>query len=494
MQVRRYISAHLESVVKALHWLFVLVKIVVFSLSRIIRCFGTEVIQKNFIRFFKHFRNFRVAFCVLAIFYTNLALCNDKSQEILPTQAQNLEISEISFVHEGRTQLFVLQRELTLKVGQRFELEEFNESMRKLRALPLFYEVIPLVFIQENRSIKISIQVKELWTTSPVFLIGGGGGVSYFTLGLQDINVLGRFLEVGARYVNFDGAHAGGLWFRNPRFLDRQLRISSEIMRQNRTRELYTPSAQRIGAYNLVRRKFSVGIDNEFFPFVTLGVGYEFDGDDFSQNHLTKVMRDENMKFGFVQPRDSNSHILRLIASVGRIRNNSYVFEGFLSESLFEATSTSLGSADDFFKVTQTFLAHYSPIEAQTLSMRLAIGLANTPAIQHQFFIGGLESIRGFKDGQFRGKRYWLSNIEYRVPSVVHRVFVMQHIFFADAASAANTWSKIAPSAKTSGFSIGTGVRFVSPIIHRFTLRADYAWALVPHKTSGLSFGIQQFF
>ncbi len=430
----------------------------------------------------------------MSIFSFNLALCNDKSQEILPPEAQNLEISEISFVHEGRTQLFVLQRELTIKVGQRFELEEFNESMRKLRALPLFYEVIPLVFIKENRSIKISIQVKERWTTSPVFLIGGGGGVSYFTLGLQDINVLGRFLEVGARYVNFDGAHSGGVWFRNPRFLDRHLRVSSEIARQERTRELYTPMAQRTGTYNLVRRKFSVGLDNEFFPFVTLGTGYEFDGDSFSQNHLTKIMHDENAKFSFDQPRNSRAHILRLTASVGRIRNESYVFEGFLSESVFEATSTSLGSADDFFKITQTFLAHYIPAENQTLSLRLSLGLANTSAIQHQFFVGGLESVRGFKDGQFHGKRYWLGNFEYRVPSIVHRVFVMQHIFFADAASAGDTWNETRPSRQTTGVSVGTGVRFVSPVIHRFTMRADYAWAVLPQNTSGLSFGIQQFF
>ena len=82
---------------------------------------------------------------------------------------------------------------------------------------------------------------------------------------------------------------------------------------------------------------------------------------------------------------------------------------------------------------------------------------------QHKFYLGGLDTARGFLDRQFRGEHMWLLNLEAR-PTLVDRPrWVLQGALFTDAAK---TWD--ARNFGVDGFgrpiiSYGAGARVIFP-------------------------------
>ncbi len=116
------------------------------------------------------------------------------------------------------------------------------------------------------------------------------------------------------------------------------------------------------------------------------------------------------------------------------------------------------------------------------------------PQFQHKFYLGGLDSLRGFFDGQFRGEHMWVANIECRSTLVEKSKWVIQHNLFADLGK---TWD--AEVFGLDGFSspiisYGTGFRLILPRIYRAVLRIDVARTEEPIKSFGVNFGVQQFF
>jgi hypothetical protein len=114
---------------------------------------------------------------------------------------------------------------------------------------------------------------------------------------------------------------------------------------------------------------------------------------------------------------------------------------------------------------------------------------ARTP--DAQFWLGGLDSIRGVPDGAVYGTRAAYTNLELRKVTHRWRYLWMQPIVFFDAGGAGADWSSARADARSS---LGTGVRFSIPQVYRLVVRADYAWSLDKPGKSGFSAGFNQFF
>jgi hemolysin activation/secretion protein len=114
---------------------------------------------------------------------------------------------------------------------------------------------------------------------------------------------------------------------------------------------------------------------------------------------------------------------------------------------------------------------------------------ARTP--DAQFWLGGLDSIRGVPDGAVYGTRAAYTNLELRKVTHRWRYLWMQPIVFFDAGGAGADWASARVDARSS---VGTGVRFSIPQVYRLVVRADYAWSLDKPGKSGFSAGFNQFF
>src|SRR5690606_7473643 len=126
-----------------------------------------------------------------------------------------------------------------------------------------------------------------------------------------------------------------------------------------------------------------------------------------------------------------------------------------------------------------------------TIGLRLASGMASTDAIHRRFYLGGLDALRGFAADRFTGNNYWLGNLEFRIPSVDSRWFLLQHVFFVDAAGVSENVSDIGV---LSGASSGLGLRIIVPKIQDFVIRVDYAFPIYDAVPSPPGFGGGQFF
>jgi hemolysin activation/secretion protein len=130
---------------------------------------------------------------------------------------------------------------------------------------------------------------------------------------------------------------------------------------------------------------------------------------------------------------------------------------------------------------------------------RLTLGHTSARSLQHYYFLGGLRGVRGFPDSRFRGRKFWQANVEYRIPGLDFywdgkRVALLQHNFFIDSGRAKDKFNDLFNLDNKTAHSVGTGVRFILPGVHRFIGRLDFAYALQPDSEFGISFGAQQFF
>ena len=112
--------------------------------------------------------------------------------------------------------------------------------------------------------------------------------------------------------------------------------------------------------------------------------------------------------------------------------------------------------------------------EKSTVAMRVIMGTsAGTLPFFEQFFIGGTETLRGYREDRFWGRNLFFGSVEFRQPLARS----LKGVLFADVGSA---WGGSYQNVQISGFSqggfrphfgVGAGIRFRTPI---GPLRLDY--------------------
>ena len=112
--------------------------------------------------------------------------------------------------------------------------------------------------------------------------------------------------------------------------------------------------------------------------------------------------------------------------------------------------------------------------DKSTVAMRLQLGTsAGTLPFFEQYFLGGTESLRGYREDRFWGKNLFFGSVEFRQPLARS----LKGVLFADVGSA---WGGAYQNARINGFTqggfrphfgVGAGIRFRTPI---GPLRLDY--------------------
>ena len=388
----------------------------------------------------------------------------------------------------------VVRNELLFAVGEPFSKGNLRASLQRLRNMRIFTGVSGLATRSPDNKVDIAITVSEKWTLIPVVRGGVGGGTAFYVLGLYDLNTFGRYIDVGAQYESYGGASSGVAWFRDPQFLQTRTRAIFEGGYLNRQRMLYTQDGNLQGAYLLTRRRAFALFDHEFPQGFVAGLGAELLGDTASSRTLSPSQNLTNVESNFQRPKNTFVALLRGHLQFGGLNYDEFLVEGKLVDFTLEGASARVGSDVSFMRGVVALSVFDRFAQIHNFGFRLSAGLSNATQLQHKFYIGGLEHIRGFYDGQFVGDRFWFSNVEYRAPSLVLQQVILHHVVFFDAGGANAKWKLLAPGSSSLGASAGTGVRFIVPFIARFNVRVDYAWAFSPRFQQGVVAGMQQFF
>ena len=390
-----------------------------------------------------------------------------------------------------RTQESVVLRELQIEIGQPITFPLLGESLRRLKNLLIFSKVTP-EFVTSDAGVVLHLYLQEKWTIIPFFTFTQAGGIRYFATGMYDINLFGLYQEVGVRYENWQGEHGGSIWWRDRRWLQDTNTLAGQIAGENLPRSIYTSDNRLSADYTTYVERLKLHLDREYNRYLYVAAGLELKSTRIRHAQIYEGLTPSLQ----TQLTDiSNDRFLTTMLQVrwGRINDDNYLQQGLSSYLQYDYTRY----LDDERTVNKWIWNNEGrwrlPAYAN-LAARCTLASVDSDDLQHLFFVGGVGNIRGFNYGQFHGRNFWQANLEYRLPSLRNDWLVIQHVAFADVVKVEDQLERLFNAEGETPFSLGLGVRFISPRVYRMNLRIDYALMLNAGGNKRLAIAAQQFF
>ncbi len=405
-----------------------------------------------------------------------------------------LIIKSIEISGNAKTSTKIIKRELDFDQDEKVCEGQIQEGIGRIKRTGLFSTVDHSILKSpQDESVILKITVSEKWTTIPILKVNSGGGVSQYTLGVYDPNILGEFLEAGTQYENLGGASSGVIWFKNPRLFGQRQGIDLQYWNTKRIRIKYdqeTDNSEIKRGFLHEREKLYADYFKEVSTDLTARISFDYNKDSFS----TEVLPDSVLeKIGSNPdlPPATKFLISKIGFELGRIEGdpqslNGQVFGAYLgyAQSLDE-------NADSFVQGDLTFNL-FRPLSSRwQYGQRLLAGVTTTKVLQYWHYLGGLDRIRGFADNRFAGSHFGLSNSEIRYLLLEKPFVLVQGAGFLDLAAVGDEATALS---ELKAASVGAGVRLILPKFYRFIVRLDYAKPIVKNDTMNWSFGVQQFF
>lgn len=394
----------------------------------------------------------------------------------------------------ARTEAEVIRQLLDTRVGAPFDPAIWNDDLQRLRNTELFYDVRGAVR-EDGDARHLTVHARNKFSLIPIFKYKQGGGTSLLTMGAYEVNLFDRLLEAGAQYENMDGNPGGVIWFRHPYLLSPDNHFGAELYVHTVGLPLLSLDGEEQAYFDNEERRFNMRLLHQWAPGMRFGMGFSLSTNDFLMDDSTVQRMQRNAAFLADHRLQSGRTVALLPRAVfGRIDRSEFHVQGSEWTLQAELAHRILGSEFDFARAEIRWLGAWLPARDWNLAAQAQLGTKTGHEAQHKFYLGGLDTLRGFLDGQFRGDHYWLVNAELRPTLWSAPRMVVQGNVFADLAK---TWDEQRFS--LNGFerpfvSTGAGLRIILPRIYRAVLRLDVARTLTPVRQTGIALGLQQFF
>jgi outer membrane protein assembly factor BamA len=398
----------------------------------------------------------------------------------LPARVDAIEVHNLWITRE-----FVVRRELPFKEGDVVTAAQWELARARLGNTELFSKVELALQDREGEHVAV-ITVEDRFTLNPLFSFGVGGGQFWVRAGADDVNLIGRFIELGLRYERFGDYNGFQAWVRDPRLLGKRLdglllgewlfrpRPTYLLRRLSLRGEVYGES----GAGNVRVGVFAQGVNDESFPI---------------------------MGSAEAPPPYSRALQLGAMFRVGRVDLERIQLRGYALEVWPSVWATTDVDHRTYFQLFAQAV-HYTTFGKRwNLAFRAQVGMAPGARVQDRYYLGGLDpgtpptssmlpyasGIRGYDDGFVRTEYYASFNGEVRFTVFDFMWLALMPAVFVDAAAAVPESGRGVVPMLSGGF----GIRLLSPRLVRTGVRLDLAVPLVGTRVfPSPSFGVYQFF
>jgi hypothetical protein len=298
-----------------------------------------------------------------------------------------------------------------------------------------------------------------------------GGSVTSLQLGISDRNIFGQYLELESYFAEFNGKAGGSVWFRDARLFDRRLELVVVLDRLMRPRPEYLVQTTRgrLELNLLVMR-----------DLIEIGTRIDVRNDDFFQ-----PLQGTNPALP--------SRVQAVIAEpgfrIGRIDTVRLRQTGFTLEVRPALGATSVRGAPTFRRLWLEADAKGMAGEHWGFDLRAQFGTVTDSPDEMQFFLGGLDVIRGYPDNYFQGTACGVYNADVKYVVFDSTWLAVIPEAFSDGAAI-----RRASGANDAAMSVGGGVILVIPKLVDSFFRVEVGVPLRPPYTPGLSTGTQIFF
>jgi outer membrane protein insertion porin family len=396
------------------------------------------------------------------------------------TEARQAFINRIEITGNLRTRDKVIRREVLLVEGDVFNSALLQASRRNLQNIGYFEDVkLDTKRAAAEDRVDVTVDVKEKPTGA--FTIGGGfssvdGAIGVASISQNNLFGLGKAASINVQI----GQHAnrGNVVYTDPHFLDTDFYVEP-----------------RIFAFN-TRFQSTQGF-NQASEGASLSVGHLLFWQIFGMATYTY----ERVRIKDVQPGAPDIVVRQAEESGGVSKTSSLTFtltrdtrdsfseptRGLVVRASFQYAGGFLDAGNNFTK-SALDLSQYFPLWWKLVGHirgNIAYGesFGDTPnlPVQERFFLGGTNSIRGFRNftisprdpvtgGIAGGNKAFFINNEVLFP--LYEPLRMRGLVFADLGNSFDEGTPFEWSVKRSA---GVGIRFVSPL---GAISLDWGWNL----------------
>jgi outer membrane protein insertion porin family len=390
------------------------------------------------------------------------------------TKNQEVYFNRINIIGNKRTRDKVVRRELKFAEGDRFSITDIKDSKKKLKNTTFFKDTdFKIVKTDDPQKVNVDLNIEEKPTGT--FSVGAG----YSTVdkvivsgSISEDNFFGTGRRVSL-YAGLSGyTNEFRLTYLEPYIFDKKMDLGTSLYSFKRYMDTY--DYQRTGG--------NLSLIKPLTDTVRTSVRYRLENVD-----VTNIAADAST---YIKEQEGTTLTSSLTFALNKntIDNIQDPTKGINTGISLETAGGILGG-DAYFVSATAFYGRYIPIKFMDSSFFVkgtmgsigAYGGRQVP-ITEKFYVGGINSIRGFRYGEagptdengepIGAKNQMYFNFEWIFP--IYKPANVKGVVFFDTGAGFDDWTSL--RMRTSG---GLGLRWLSPM---GPIRLEFGWNLNPKE------------
>ena len=374
-----------------------------------------------------------------------------------------------------KTKDYVITREMRMKPGEVFNSQKARRSMQRVYNLGFFDDVSVRILPGKENPDNIIMELTVVEKRTGSFGIGAGYSSEDGFLGMVsigDTNFRGTGDSVKAMYeFGGDSGDDSGysISYTKPWLDEKETSGTFRIYDRKFEYDDYDNHGDLIETYDKKNEGYELTFGRPINEYTTNFLGFKINKTEY-RGHVSDLDRSTNTSWlneNFGETRSITA------SQVRDTRDNIYnPTEG--SRTGVSVEYAGLGGDFDYTKLTLNGQKYYKVGHAQVVAVRGSVGFSPDDLPEASLFeVGGQNSVRGYREGQFSGRKMLMGTVEYRFP-LANKV---QGALFSDVGDAWSgktwgDWNSIENDLNLHA-SVGLGVQMQTPI---GALRLDYGW------------------
>ena len=388
-----------------------------------------------------------------------------------------------------KTKPSFVRKIVAVKVGVILDSLELDKDIIRLKRLPGVSHAYYQVFLTNTENgYNVFYDIEENFTLIPTINIWTATNEQFsYKIGLYDFNFLGKGIAFGGFYQN-NGRDTYSINFRAPYLFSKKFGLAANYQDWKSEEPLYfknqsanylynNKSIEVLGLYELnTANKFNAGASmfNEKYRYISGEIPVEV-------------------------PRnlDLDKLLLKLVYDYDKLNYSYQYVSGFRSMLTLQSVTSNNKMQEDFFIAWNDFYYYKRISDNGNWANRLRLGLAtNSDSPFAPFALDNNLNVRGVGNLIDRGTGVILLNTEYRHTVYEKGWFALQGNAFLDSGTWRTPGGNFDDFISSENIKIypGVGLRLIHKKIYNAIFRIDYGYGITNNASSGIVFGIGQYF